>query len=341
LTTIKDVARRAGVSAGTVSNLLSGCRFVRPETAARIQKAMQELDYRPNALARGLRSKRSSTIGLIVPDSANPFFAEVAWHIARAAAGAGFGLMLCNTGNLPSLESAQIELLLEKRVDGIILVSGTGSAKPLENAVCARIPLVLLAREVPGVEADVLVVDNHRGGGLVASHLLGLGHRRLGYIGRESTLSPSSARLEGFQRTLMAAGVPLTEESVVSAYSRPEDGYHATLALLGRAPDITAIFAFNDIIALGVIRAAYDLGRRIPESLALVGFDDISLADLSVPRLTTVRPPVTEMGRLAVSLIAERLASQDLPPRRHVLPVELVVRESTAPPGQRAGTRGP
>ncbi len=291
---------------------------------------MHELGYRPNRVARGLRARRTCTIGLIVPDNANPYFAELSWHIEQAGVAAGFGIMLCNTGNLPGLEASCVEVFLEKRVDGIILVSGSEASKALHQVVSANVPLVLLSREVPGANADVLVLDNRLGGALAARHLLDLGHRRIAYIGRESAISPSVARLEGFRTVLAESEVPLTSEHIVAAYSRAEDGYRAAMSLLRRDPGLTGIFAFNDIIALGALRAAHDCGYKVPETMSIVGFDDISLANLSVPRLTTISHSMAEMGRQAVELITERLDSPDQGPKRNVLPVSLVVRESTA-----------
>lgn len=333
MATIKDVAALATVSVGTVSNYINGSKYVRPETATRIREAMEKLSYRPNGLARGLRRQSTSTIGLVVPDSANPFFAEVAWRIEQAAAAMGFGTMLCNTGGLPQFETSSLNLLAEKRVDGIIIVSNGSDARPLKETVGAGIPLVQIVREVPGIESDVLVADNFRGGSLVASHLLELGHKEMGYVGREPAISPSRSRLEGFRSTLETAGIDMHSGYVVSACSLPEDGYRATISLLERYPEITAIFAYNDITAFGVIRAAFDCGYPVPDRLSVVGFDNISMADLSVPRLTTVSTAgsLAELGRVAVVMIAERLTNPDHPPKHHVLPVHLVVRESTAP----------
>lgn len=334
MTTIKDVATLAAVSVGTVSNYINRSKYVRPETAIRIREAMERLAYRPNGLARGLRRQSTSTIGLVVPDSSNPYFAEIAWRIEQAAAAVGFGTMLCNTGGLPQFETTSLNLLAEKRVDGIIIVSNGMDARPLKETIEAGIPLVQIVREIPRINSDVLVADNFRGGSIVASHLLELGHREMGYVGREPAISPSRNRLEGFRSTLANAGIDMHSGYIVSTCSLPEDGYRATVSLLKSRREITAIFAYNDITALSVIRAALDFGYAVPDRLSVVGFDNISLADLSVPRLTTVNTAgsLAEMGRAAVVLITERLAHPDHPPKHHVLPVHLVVRESTGPP---------
>ncbi len=328
--TIRDVAARAGVAVGTVSNLITGTRYVRPETAERVRQAMAELGYRPNGVARGLRSNRTRTVGLVVPDNANPFFAEVAWHIEQVSIAMGFGTMICNTGGLAHLEASSMELLLEKRVDGIILVSTCGDLAGPEAAVAAGVPLVLIDREVGALPVDAVLVDNRQGGWLAAQHLLELGHRRVGCVAGPAALSSSVDRLEGFRDGLASAGVAVGDEQVVIGGFRLEDGYREALALLDRDPSMTAVFAANDLMALGVIRAAHDRGRAVPRDLSVVGFDGIGLSAVVVPRLTTVRQPLGEIARQAVETLTRRLADRERDVERLVLPVDLIVRESTA-----------
>lgn len=330
MATIKDVAAKAGVSIGTVSNVVTGNRFVSSQTTGRVREAMTELGFSPNGVASSLRSRRTRTIGLIVPDNANPFFAEIARAIEQANTAVGFGLMLCNTQRSPELAAASVRLLVEKRVDGIILAAAT-DAETLRPAVAAGVPIVLVDSDVPGVRADAVFVDHGLGGELAARHLFELGHREIACITGFPTRACSRERLAGFRAVLHRVGVALPDARVAESDFHADTGYRATLALLDRDPAITAIFAVNDLAALGTIRACHDRGRAVPDRVSVIGFDDIGLADLMSPRLSTIRQPISEIGRLAIEVLAARLADPARAEQRSVLPVELVARESTAP----------
>jgi len=327
--TIRDVAALASVSVGTVSNMLNKTSYVHPTTAARILNAVEALKYRPNALARSLRRHRTRTIGLILPNTVNPYFAEAAWHIQLAAASAGLGTMLCNSSDNPENEKASIELLLEQRVDGIILASATRNPQYANHVLAAGVPLVLFARRVPGVAADVLVTDGYTAGGLVADHFAQLGHRQVAYVGRELTISPSRDRFNGYRDRLGQLGILLDDRHLLVTEPSGQGGYRAARDLLRHCPEVTAIYAFIDVVAIGVVRALKDLGKDIPGSVSVVGSDDIALAELLVPRLTTIRHSLAEVGQVAVEMIEGRLANKKLAPRTHLLPVEIIVREST------------
>lgn len=330
MATIKDVAVRAGVSIGTASNTLSGVRPVSPAMAERVRTAVAELGYSPNGVARSLRGQRTMTVGLVVPDNANPFFAELSWAIEQACADAGFTLMLCNTGRLAGREAAAIELLLEKRVDGII-VATSSSPEALRSVIAAETPLVVIDHDATGLAADAVLVDHRRGGELAARHLVELGHRRIACI----TGLPARAnatRVQGFRQTLAEQGIALPEELIRESDTHAEGGRRITRELLDDDPSITAIFAANDLVALGALRASYDLGRPAPRALSIVGYDDISLADHVLPRLTTIRQPLNEIGRRATEILRHRIAGSEGPAERWMLSVELMKRESTAPP---------
>lgn len=331
MTTIRDVAAKAGVSVGTVSHVLSGARTVSPITAERVREAMSALDYSPNWIAQSLRGQRTCTVGLVVPDNANPFFAETSWAIERACADAGFGLMLCNTGRSAALEARSIEILLDKRVDGIIVATSTNPVA-LRQVVAAGVPLVVLDADVGGLGADAVLVDHRRGGELAARHLIELGHRGIACI----TGLPEHAnasRIQGFRSILAEAGVAMADERLRPSDTHATDGYRIATELLERDPGITAIFAANDLVALGAMRAGFDLGRPVPAALSVVGFDDIALAEHVFPRLTTVRQPLAEIGRRAIEVLRDRIGHRNGPVERWVLPVELMVRESSAPVG--------
>jgi LacI family transcriptional regulator len=334
MTTIKDVAARAAVSTGTVSNVLAG-RRVRPEIVERVREAMIELDYSPNGIARSLRGQRTQTIGLVVPDNANPFFAELSWAIEQACVDSGFALMLCNTGRALGREATAIELLLEKRVDGII-VATSDNPRALEQVIAARVPLIMVDYDASGLTADAVLVDHRRGGELAARHLMALGHQRIACIVGLPARA-NATRIQGFRHALSEGGLELPAHRIYESDTHAEGGYCATRTLLQRDPDITAIFTANDLVALGAIRASFDLGRPVPGTLSLVGYDDIAIADQVMPRLTTIRQPLAEIGRRAIEVLRHRISEPDGPVERWVLPVELVERESTASVNALAG----
>jgi LacI family transcriptional regulator len=328
MVTIVDVARRARVSASTVSHVINGTRAVAPATRRRVEAAIAAVAYRPNALARSLRSGRSHTLGLLLPDSGNPFFAEVGREIQLAAFDAGLSVFLCNTENDPEKEQRSVGVLTRTRVDGLVLVAVDDRGDALRALVRQRVPVVVMDRERPDLALDTVLTDHREGGRLATRHLAALGHRRIGVVAGPRGLSPSELRLAGHRRALAEAGLPAAPELVRHGDFHPESGRAAARALLALARPPTAILACNDLMAMGVLRAAAEAGRRVPEDLAVVGYDDIELAAFTVPPLTTVAQPRREMGRAAVRLLVNRLADPGLPPQQALLPVALAVRRS-------------
>lgn len=330
MATIKDVAARAGVSIGTASNVLSRARPVSPEMAARVRLAVAELGYSPNGVARSLRGQRTMTVGLVVPDNANPFFAETSWAIEQSCADAGLALMLCNTGRVAEREATVIDLLLEKRVDGVIMATSS-SPEALRSVIAAGVPLVVIDHDATGLAADAVLVDHRHGGELAARHLVELGHRRIACI-TGLPVHANATRIQGFRHVLSEHGIALTDDLIRESDTHAAGGRQVARELLLHDPSITAIFAANDLVALGAIRASYDLGRPAPDALSIVGYDDISLADHMLPRLTTIRQPLNEIGRRATAILCHRIAGSEGPAERWMLAVELMKRESTAPP---------
>ncbi len=338
MATIHDVARRARVSASTVSHVVNGTRFVSAATRARVEDAIGSLGFRPNALARSLRRGQSHTLGLILPDSANPFFAEMGRELETSAFEAGFSVVLCNTENDREKERLYLNVLVRNQVDGILLVA-TGDRGDLRAALARdELPVVILDREAsrPGLDS---VIPDHFSGGLIATrHLLSLGHRRIACIGGPARLSSSVQRLAGYRQAMQDAGVRGFEELVRHGDFHPEAGWAAARQLLRGVRPPTAIFACNDLMAFGVLRAAVELGRSVPGELAVVGYDDIELSRYTVPPLTTVAQPKREMAREALRLMTRRIQGASLPPQRRPLPVSLVVRQTcggAAAPGRR------
>jgi LacI family transcriptional regulator len=327
--TIHDVAREAGVSASTVSRVLNGSAPVNEEKRRRVLRAVEKLNYRPNALARSLKKKRTHSIGLIVPDITNPFFAEVAKGVEDVAREYGYTVILCNSENDPARERTYLNVLQEKQVDGVIFVTAGANEGDRVGRLERGIPVVMLDREIPGIPADAVLVDNEEGAYEAAKHLLALGHRRIGIITGPLLLSTAEERLEGYKKAMREAGVPVKPRLVKDGGFTFQGGYAAMHQLLEGGNDLpSAVLASSDIMALGAMKAAEERGLRIPQDLALVGFDDIMVASLVKPALTTIAQPKRQMGQLAVEMIVERLERGRRRAKRVLLRPKLVVRES-------------
>jgi transcriptional regulator, LacI family len=329
--TIRDVANSAGVSTSTVSHVINRTRHVSAETRERVLNAIQALHYQPNRLARSLRNRQTTTFGVLLPNSANSFFAEVLLGIESACFDSGYSVILGNANDNAQREMFYLDVLLSKQVDGILLIS-TGAYREALDALMRRdTPVVLVDRSPGTLEIDTVFTDN-RGGGLMATdYLLRLGHRRIGCITGPSPLAPSAERLTGYRLALQAAGISVDEALIVPGEFQHEGGYQACQRLLALAEPPTAIFACNDMMAVGALCALHEAGLRVPEEVSVVGFDDIPLASYTVPRLTTVAQPAQEIGRVAVEKLIERLQNRDAPANHVRLPVHLVERDTCKP----------
>lgn len=328
---IKQIAEMAGVSITTVSHVVNGTRFVSQERRDRVLEVMRRLNYRPNRLASGLRQCKSSTIGIVVPDITNPYFAEIARGVEDACFENNYSAIICNSDAKPETEAHYLSMLAEKQTDGIVLVNvgKRGSKSPAK--LIPDIPLVMLDRELPGLAVDSIQVDNGLGGRMAAEHLFNLGHRRIACIGGKPDVHPSWDRVDGFVDFMRQAGAPLPARMIFTGDFQFMSGYAmAKKAMVGATPP-TAFFVANDLMACGTIRALSELGLRIPGDVSVVGFDDIMLSEMFNPPLTTIGQPRLEMGRTAVRLLLERIANPGLAPRRSMLPLKLVVRQSTGP----------
>lgn len=327
---MRDVAERAGLSVSTVSHVINNTRAVSDDSRQRVRSAMEDLGYKPNALARSLRRRKTNTLGMIVPDSANPFFAEVARAIEDASFAHNYSVILCNSeGNLEKQE-AYTNVLIENRVAGILFVAAGISTELVNDLEQRRVPLVVVDREVPGVEVDTVMTNHGQGGCLATQHLIDLGHRRIACIAGNSEVSPSAERVTGYRRSLEDNSLAYDKCLVVKGDFQYESGYEATTQLLALEDPPSAIFACNDLMAVGCISAARQLGLRVPDELSVVGFDDVRLASFTNPTLTTIAQPIAEIGALATKMLLERLLDLDTPPRIERLPTVLHVRRSTA-----------
>jgi LacI family transcriptional regulator len=330
VSTIKEVARSAGVSVATVSHVLNNTRYVSPQLAERVLDAASELGYTPDGRARSLRLRKTQTIGLIVPD-VNPFFAELARIIEDQGFAAGYTTILGNADGHPDRERKYLETLISKRVDGLILASTLHNAEALEVLIArSGTPVVLVDRELEFPGVDVVLADNLGGGHAATKHLLGLGHTRIACITGPSELAPSSGRAEGYRRALAEAGVEPASEHVVRGDFTFAAGREAMRSILDADDTVTAVFAANDLAAIGAMSTLADRGLSVPGDVSVVGFDDAFPAALVAPPLTTVRQPLVEMGLTAVSLLLARMRG-DAEGRveRRLLSTKLIVRKST------------
>ena len=328
MTTIREVAERAGVSATTVSHVLNGTRRVDPGTVTRVTRAIEELGYRPNAVARSMRHGQTYTIGVVIPDVSNPFFADLARAIEDATFAGGYSAIFCNSDGDEGKEARYLDVLLSKKVDGLLLVSAGQSSERLRHVVDTGPPMVIVDRELDDLGVSQVMVDNHEGGRLAGRYLVGLGHRRIGVIVGPDILRPSARRLDGFRAELAAAGADLPDDLVARGSFRSREGRAAMQSLLRLPERPTAVFAENDLMALGAMGAIHDAGLRIPHDISIMGFDDVAFSELSTPGLTTVSQPVPQMAATAMRLLFERLHDRTLAPTRVVLPVSLVERRS-------------
>jgi len=327
--TIHDVARRANVSKSLVSMVTRGEPGVSPESRRAVLKAIEDLDYRPNLMARGLVQRRSRLFGVMISTLRNPFFSSVVSGIQDRANELGYQVLF-NTGDRdPVLEERAIESLLELRVDGLILASPRVDDEVVARAAAAT-PVVVLNRETTDDATDSVTNDNITGARLAVEHLVGLGHRRIAFIsgGRGSG---ARIRAEGYRRAMSEFG--LAEEIQVAEGAHTEDGgEQGARQILTIRPLPTAIFASNDLCAIGAMNALEEAGVRIPEDISLIGYDNTTLAALRHISLSSIHQPGRDMGRSAVDRLSERLASERTAPRHDVVTPGLVVRSTTAPP---------
>jgi LacI family transcriptional regulator len=334
--TLREVAAEAGVHTGTASRALNESTrgFVNAATAERVMRAASRLGYRPNSIARGLKTNRSYTIGVVVPDLRNPLFPPIARGIEERLEPAGYTSLLANTDNDPERERTSFEALQARQVDGYITATAHRE-HPLLREIAAGWPLVLVNRIMEGHDISAVVADDRDGMRQAVEHLRERGHTRIAHVGGSADISTGTERLAGFHTAMESLGVEVDPALVAvgTAYAESE-GARMTRELLASGVPFTAIAAGNDLIALGCIDALREAGLDVPRDVSVVGFNDMAWSERFSPPLTTIRVPHHELGMEAGSLLLERLADPDAPSRRIVLPVSIVVRGSTAPVGE-------
>jgi LacI family transcriptional regulator len=327
---IKDVALRANVSVTTVSHVVNGTRFVSEDARSRVEEAIRTLGYVPSAVARSLKHNTTQSFGVLIPNNSNPYFAEIIRGVEERCYSAGYNLILCNSNDDAGRQANYLKVLTEKRVDGLIFVASGSELEVASMLADVRMPLVLLDREVPSLECDLVEVDHTAGGEMATRHLIELGHPKVACISGPPGLSPSSQRRAGWKRALAAAGIDRHEGDLVRGDFTARGGYLAMQTLLKRAQRPTAVFACNDLMAIGALAASHEAGIDVPDALSIVGFDDIALAAFSNPPLTTIAQPKVKIGTLAAELLLERVQTERAEPKRIILEPELVRRGSTA-----------
>ncbi|HWO97080.1 MAG TPA: LacI family DNA-binding transcriptional regulator [Bacillus sp. (in: firmicutes)] len=328
--TIYDIAREAGVSATTVSKVINNKGRISDKTRKRILAIIEELHYQPNVLASAMKGKSTYTIALLIPDMANPVYSEYLKHIEEYGQEHGFSVVMCSTGSDPKKEAKHIALLRQKYVDGFIIASVFKNEAVLKQLMEDEIPLVFFSLQRPELPVASVAGDDYLGGYIATEHLLSLGHRRIGIIAEEATIS-GTERIRGYEKALINAGIEIDESLIMSIDEPTIEGarQHARKLLDGKQRP-TAIFGCNDVLAIGTMLAAKELGINLPDELSIMGFDNTVMCDIVEPQLSSVAPPVQEMGRQAMELLIQQIEQKDNMKQRISLLPELVIRRSTS-----------
>ncbi|WP_229452190.1 LacI family DNA-binding transcriptional regulator [Massilia niastensis] len=332
MATMKQVAQRAGVSTSTVSHVINNTRAVSEDVRTRVLAVIDEMHYIPSAVARSLKNDKTRTIGVSVPDNTNPGFAELLRGIEDAAFEVGYTIMLGNGYEDPQRQAAHLRSLIEKRIDGLVLVAGAARDELAPLLAAQRVPIVLADHDIAAVDTDFIGLDHEQTGYLATRHLVELGHRRIACIAGPRAQPAGQERLAGVRRALAEAGLQLDPAHLVHGEPDCEGGHDAARALLALALPPTALFACNDLMALGALCAAQEAGVAVPGQLSVVGADDLGMAAFAMPRLTTVAQPTYAMGRRLTALLIDRIGGGSLPRHRERLPGRLVVRQSSGRP---------
>lgn len=328
--TLKDIAREAGVSATTVSRALNNKQDINSVTKEKILKIAKELGYTPNAVARGLKIQQTRTIGVAIADISDPFFAPIVKGIEKTARENGYHLILCDTDEDYETEKEALQTLIEKRVDGLLVTPSQTNYEDIVQLKRQHIPFVLLGRHFNFqlLEADYVATDDIEGAFSAATYLIRKGHRRILFINGPDYVSSAKERLAGYKRALLEAGVEIDESLIRAGGLKMEDGYRIMREVLRDPLQFTAVLAYSDFVALGVIKALNEAHLRIPQDVAVIGYDDIDVAAFLEVPLTTVKIPKHELGAEGFKLLKKRMEEKGSFPQRVILPTELIIRKS-------------
>jgi len=331
MASIKDVALKANVSTTTVSHVVNSTRFVSDKVRHEVELAIRELNYVPSAVARSLKSKSTKTIGMLIPNCSNPYFAEIVRSVEDHCFGAGYALILCNTDDDPHRQAAYLQVISEKRIDGAIIIS-TGEDKDLLRLLKGlSVPTVLLDREIKEVDCDLVETAHLQGAMMATEHLIELGHRRIACLAGPTNLNSSAQRIEGWLAALAKSGLGAEASHLLWQSDFSSQGGFATMQSILRSPEVpSAVFVCNDLMCIGALSAAHQAGVRVPQDISLIGFDDIELARFASPALSTIAQPKHRIGIAAVDMVLERIQGDRVQARQVILQPELIVRNSTA-----------
>lgn len=308
--TIKDIAEKANVSISTVSRVLNNKDDVNDNTRKQIKKIIDELGYNPSGIARGLALKKTNTIGLIIPNITNPFFPEVAKGVERRAEEMGYSVILYDTENDENKEKKALELMRKKQVDGIVLSFNSNTRNLINQAFDDKIPIVQIDRKINGLKCPSVLIDNFYSGYIAAKHLIDRGHRKIAHITGRKDILNSVERLSGYKKAFQEDGLKVYEKYIINGQQTIESGYEKMNLLLKMDQIPTAVFVANDLMAIGAYEAIFDKKMDIPKDISIIGHDDINMASIIRPKLTTVVQPKYDMGVNAVDLLVKLIGER-------------------------------
>jgi DNA-binding LacI/PurR family transcriptional regulator len=327
--TIYNVAKEAGVSIATVSKVINRTGSISERTRKKVFQVMKKLNYQPSVVASALTGKQTKTIGLIIPDISNPFFAEIARSIEDRSHEQGFNVIMCSTDNNEEKEKRYLSVLTRQRIDGLVVASAFRSTSLIEDMMKQSVPIALIATKIPKLSIHTVTVDDYKGGYIAASYLLSLGHKKVAIIVEDAR--SNQPRLHAFKDVMLEAKIPIPDHYVIQTEATIQKGYGSAKQLLSLQERPTAIFACNDLLAIGAMQAAKEAGIRIPQDLSIIGFDNTVLSVTTAPMLTTVAQPMKEMGAKVVDLLIQEMEESKLHKECLLLSPELIIRQSTAP----------
>ena len=328
--TIRDVAKLAGVAPITVSRVINDSGYVKLDTRERVDAAIEELGYVPNMLGQSLRFKQTMTIAVVITDITNPFWTTVTRGVEDVAQARGYSIILCNTDESEDKQEQYLQMLLRRRIDGILLVPTSSDPAPVELVQKQKIPLVLMDRHVPDVDVDIVRSDSEEAAYQITSHLLSLGHRQIAMLAGPQSVSTSVDRVNGYRRALHDAGLPKSAEKIFLGKFTRETGYSMAQQMLKELSKITALVAANNFIAIGAMQLLSEKNIRVPEDIAIVTVDDLPSALTITPFFTVATQSALEMGQQATQLLLDRISgTADAPCQEIILPVEMIVRASS------------
>jgi len=332
MTTVIDVAKRAGVSVSTASRVLSGHGYAAAITRQRVLTAAEELGYVPNQVARSLRLNRTRMIGLLIADIENSFYSVIAKNVESVAKGAGYHVVLCNSNDDPKEEREYLDLLETMRLDGLIITPTAGNRRVLERLQRKGIAIVQIDRQVEDLRADAILVDNEAGAASAVAYLIAAGHTRIGVLSGSLEVTTGKQRLAGYKRALSEHGIPFSPELVKAGSFRKDNAMEDARALIEISPSPTAVFAANNILAEACLLVFADLGISVPQDMSLIAFDDVRWMSIKNPLITTVHQPIADMACSAAELLLRRLESKEISqPTTIIFQPELIIRSSVAP----------